>query len=29
MAVESEDTEHLHEEDVLENSLGDRWLSDG
>jgi hypothetical protein len=28
MAVESEDTEHLHEEDVLENLVDGRWLFD-
>jgi hypothetical protein len=29
MAVESEDIEHLHEEDALENSEDDRLLFDG
>jgi hypothetical protein len=28
MAVESEDTEHLLEEDVLENLVDGRWLFD-
>jgi hypothetical protein len=29
MVVESEDTEHLHEEDALENSEDGRLLFDG